>query len=99
MSLSDRQKQELRAAETRKLKLAEAARAAMQNEALMAYFDEAERSLIDSLIACEDPEGMNRLRVGALVVRQVRSFLEDGVEAGEVAAKILADLDREERVR
>ncbi len=81
------------------LRLGEAARAVLGNEAVQAYFDAVEAKAIDAMLACEPVQDLERLRLAvvAQTVRQFKQFLRDGVTAGEYAARALGHNQQGER--
>lgn len=81
------------------LRLAEAAQAVLENEAVMAYFDAVEAKAIDAMLACEPVQDLERLRLAVVAgtVRQFRQFLRAGVASGEYAAQALGQNQQGER--
>lgn len=81
------------------LRLGEAAKAVLENEAAMAYFDQVERKAVDAMLACKPVEDLERLRLAvvAQTVRQFKQFLKDGVAAGDYAARMLGQNQQGER--
>jgi hypothetical protein len=97
--MSEERDREEREEHARALELAEAAKAALDNRAVAAYFETAERQMIDAWVACEDRDLAERLRLSVGVIRNLRRFLKDGVEAGKFAAEMINRIDEREEAR
>ncbi len=90
-----------RAAAVEQLQFSEAARQALQNEAIMAYFREAEAKAIDALLGAAITDDLGRLRLAtvAQTVRNLISYLQQGRDLGDFARSIIADIDKEDANR
>lgn len=87
-----------RAAHHADIELSEAAQQALQNRAIMAYFEEAERKAVDVLLDVDlsgDPTTWLRLTTVAQTIRRMKQFLQDAREAGAYAEEQLKLMDKE----
>jgi len=82
---------EARRAYQAELDLAVAARAALDNRAVLEYYDAVEKKAIDAMLACGPTEDLERLRLSvvASTIRQMKAFLAQAVAAGDFAAQML----------
>lgn len=84
--------QETRDAYQAEVEQSEAARQALQNPAIMAYFREVETKAVDALLSVDlsgDPTTWLRLTTVAQTVRRMSQFLQDARDSGAYAADAL----------
>jgi hypothetical protein len=81
-----------RAAHQAEVDLGEAAQQALQNQAVMAYFERAEQKAIDALLSVDlagDPTTWLRLTTVAQTMRKLKEFLVGARDAGAFVSEIL----------
>lgn len=77
---------------------AEAAQQALQNVAVMAYFDEVERKAVDALLGADlgaDPTLWLRLTTVAQTIRGLKRYLQEARDLGEYAGEMLRRIEQE----
>lgn len=95
------EREQERQAHQDQLRISAAAAAALQNEAVMAYFDEVETRAIDAMLAADPTEDLARFRLSvvAVTIRHLKAFLREARPAGEFAAAMLERIRKEESSR
>lgn len=81
------------------IQVSEAALQAQQNQAIMAYFEEAERKAVDMLLSVDlagDPTTWLRLTTVAQTIRRMKVFLAEARDAGAYAEDALKRMEKEE---
>lgn len=91
-----------RAQAAEELAMAAAAEAALQNPAIMRYFEAAEEQAIDALLAHDvihDPEVTLRLITVASTVRAMKTALHKAIDLRSVAQKTIETWDQIKEAR
>lgn len=81
------------------LELSQAAQEALQNRAVMAYFEDVERKAIDALLGVDlagDPATWLRLTTVAQTTRKLRTYLQEARDLREYAEEMLRRIDKEQ---
>ncbi len=73
------------------------AKATLENEAIQTAFAYLEKEYIERWKSCPTPEGRDRLWQGTQVLEKVKEHLAIAIRDGEVAKRILDDIESNRR--